>query len=172
MIMNRYIGILLTAVLLVSVGSCGYRLDGGGYLKETVTRVAVGVFENNTSQTRAGLSFTNELIREILEKTDTKVVDSSQATRRIVGLVKAIQFSTLSRSSTESVVERRVTAVVDVKMVGPDDEIIWSVKDFSSKEDYFVVEDKMDDENNIRDALDKIAARCAERLVSQMMANF
>ncbi|WP_022668327.1 LPS assembly lipoprotein LptE [Desulfospira joergensenii] len=170
--MDKKFGILLALVIMVSVFSCGYRLEGGGYIKENVTRVAVEVFENNSSQTRAGLAFTNELIREILEKTDTKVVDSSRATRRIVGVVKAIKFSTLSRTSTETVVERRVTAVVDVRLVGPDDEILWSVRDFSSHEDYTVAEDKVDDDGNIREAVDKIATRSAERLVSQMMVNF
>ncbi len=170
--MKKHIGLLMAGLVMVSFFSCGYRLEGGGYIQESITRVAVAVFENNSSQTRAGVVFTNELIREILEKTDTRVVDSDKSTRKIQGTVKSITFATLSRSSTETVVERRVTAVMDVRLLGPDNEIIWSVKDFSSNEDYVVAEDKVSDEGNIRQAVEKIAQRSAQRLVSQMMVNF
>ena len=165
-------GIWPAAMLLFFLFSCGYKLEGGGYINEDVTRVAVDVFENRSSQTRAGVVFANELIREILRKTDTRVVDSSAATRTIRGTVKTISFSTLSRSSTEKVVERRATAVVDVKLVGPDNKILWSASNFSSKEEYTVSDSNVDDEASIREAVDKIAQRTAERIVSRMRMNF
>jgi outer membrane lipopolysaccharide assembly protein LptE/RlpB len=162
---------ILVGVLLLFSG-CGYRLEGGGYMYQGVTRVGVAVFENRTSQTRAGIDFTNELIREIQEKTDTKVVDPSNAARRIKGVVKAITFSVLSRSSTETVVERNVTAVVDVQLLDTDDDVLWSVSNFSSSESYMVDEDKIHDEASINEAIEIIAQRIAQRLVSQMMVNF
>ena len=154
------------------VAGCGYHLEGGGYINEGVTRVAVDVFENKSSEARAGMSFTNHLIQEIQTKTDTAVVDSDKATRKITGIVNAITFSALSRVSTETVVERRVTALVDVQLTGPDGEILWSVKNLSSKESYAVDPNKVDDEANKRAAVEKIALRSAERVVSQMMTNF
>lgn len=158
--------------MVVAAAGCGYRLAGGGYLNEGVTRVAVAVFENKSAESRAGVSFTNELIREITEKSDTQVVDASGATRVIEGTITSITFSTLSRASTETVTERRVTAVVDVKLTGPDGDILWSVKGFSANESYTVAADTVNDEANKREAVDKIAERMAERLVSQMMSNF
>ena len=156
----------------VTAAGCGYKLSGGGYIAETVTRVAVDVFENNSSESRAGITFTNELIREITAKSDTQIVDQGKSTRLITGTVKSITFSTLSRSSTEDVTERRVTAVVDVKLTGPDGEILWSVKDFSAKESYTTSDDTVDDEANKSDAIDTIAERVAEQLVSRMLSNF
>ncbi len=47
-----------------------------------------------------------------------------------------------------------------------------SVRDFSSSEDYRVAEDKVDDEKQILEAVEKIAQRSAERLVSQMTSDF
>lgn len=154
------------------VAGCGYHLEGGGYINEDVTRVAVDVFENKSSETRAGMSFTNQLIREIQAKTDTAVVDSAKAAFKIVGSVNAITFSALARVTTETVVERKVTALVDVQLTGPDGEILWSVKNLSSKESYTVDPNKVDDEANKREAVEKIALRSAERVVSQMMTNF
>lgn len=168
----KIIGQVFLAGLITIVIGCGYRLEGGGYLNDDVTRVAVDVFENKSSESRAGTSFTNELVREILQKTDTQVVDSDHTLRVIKGVVKAITFSTLSRASTESVVERLVTARVDIKLVGAGDEILWSVKDLSSSESYTVDPDKVGDEQSKQEAVDKIARRMAEQVVGRMMTNF
>ena len=152
--------------------SCGYKLEGGGYIDNNVMRVAVKVLENKSSETGAGLTFTNALIREILQKTDTKVVDQSQATAVLEGTVNAIEFTTLSRSTTESVTARRVLATVDLKLTNKDGDVIWSVKDFTSYEEYNVSENEITDEGNKREAVDKIATRSAEKLISKMMNNF
>lgn len=162
----------MMVLLFLIVPACGYQLEGGGYLNENVTRVAVEVFENKSNQTRAGIYFTNEMIREIQEKTNTAVVDKDKAGRRITGTVKSIAFSTLSRSSTETVTERKVTARVDVQLKGPDNEILWSVSDYASSEAYTVADNTTDDEANIREAVETIAERSAERIVSMMMSNF
>jgi len=167
-----FIIVAIMAGLISIAAGCGYRFEGSGYVNEGVTRVAVEVFKNKSSETRAGMSFTNEFIREILEKTNTNVVDSAKASPRITGVVNSITFSTLSRTSVEAVVERRVTAMVDVQLVDRDGKVLWSVKNFSSKEDYTVAEDKINDEINKRGAVDEIAQRTAERVVSQMMTNF
>lgn len=161
---------IILGMLLIS--GCGYRLEGGGYLFQGVTRVGVEVFENNSNQTRAGIDFTNELIREIQEETDTKVVDPADAPRRIKGRVKAVTFSTLSRSSTETVLERRITVVVDVQLLDADSDVLWSANNFSSFDSYLVDADKINDEASINEAIKIIAQRISERLVSQMMANF
>ena len=97
---------------------------------------------------------------------------SSQARAVFEGTIKAITFATLSRSTTESVIERRVTATVDLKLTDKDGDVIWSVKDFTSYEEYTVSEDKITDESNKREAVDKIATRSAEKLISRMMTNF
>jgi len=152
--------------------SCGYHFEGGGYINNDVTRVAVKVLENKSSETDAGIIFTNALIREIIQTTDTKVVDEPRATAVFKGKIKAITFATLSRSTTESVVERRISAVIDLKLINRDGEVIWSVKDFTWHEEYKVSEDKITDESNKREAVDKIAARTAEKLVSRMLNNF
>ncbi|CCK80424.1 conserved uncharacterized protein [Desulfobacula toluolica Tol2] len=163
---------ILCGFLFAVFASCGYQFEGGGYINKDVTRVAVNILDNNSLQTEAGVVFTNALIREIIEKTDTAVVDESHATAVIKGTINAITFSTLSRSTTESVIERRVCAVLDLRLVNKDGEMIWSVKDFATDEEYTVSEDNIEDENNIRDAVEKIATRSAEKVISRMLNNF
>jgi len=154
------------------LSGCGYRLEGGGYIHPGVSRVGVEMFENNSGQTRAGIDFTNELIRKIQEKTDTQVVAPDKATRRIKGVINAVTFSTLSRSSTQNVTERRVRAVVDVQLVDQDSKVLWSVSNFSATESYFVAADTIDDDANIYEAIRVISERVADRIISQMAADF
>lgn len=162
---------MVVSCLMIGPG-CGYRLVGGGFINNDVTRVAVAMFENKSTESRAGISFTNELIREITAKTDTIVVGAGNATRKISGSVQSITFSTLSRSSSEDVMEREVQAMVDVVLTGAGGKILWSVKNFSATESYTVSSSTVDDEANKREAVDLIAERVAERLVSRMTNDF
>ncbi len=157
---------------LVMLSACGYRLEGGGPVHPGVTRVGVEMFANETSYTYAGIDFTNELIREIQNRTDTTVVSPADAAYLIKGKITSITFSTVSRSSTERVTERRINARMDLELLSPDKKVIWSVNNFSAYESFTVGSDNINDEANIRNALEIIAQRMAERLVSQMSANF
>lgn len=166
--------LVLFSVLFVlsTLTSCGYQFEGGGYLKETVARVSVNVFKNKTSETGADLYFTNELIREINEKTDTRVVDETNNTAAIKGTIKAITFSSVSRSNSESVIERRVSAVLDVKLIDASGDIIWSIKNFSTDEEYTVSDNQVTDESNKQKAVEEIARRSAELLVGKLLVDF
>jgi hypothetical protein len=165
-------GLLVTGLLLLFSSACGYRLEGGGLVHPGVSRVGVTVFTNRTAQTHAGIDFTNELIREIQDRTHTRVMDPNDAAYVIKGTITSITFATLSRSSTENVTERRITAVVDVQLFSADKKVIWSVNNFSAMESYIVGSDRIDDTANIRKSLEVIARRMAERIVSQMTADF
>ncbi len=163
---------ILFACLAVFFASCGYRFEGGGYINKDVSLVAVRALKNKSSETGAGIAFTNALIQEIIQKTDTKVVDESRASAFLEGTIKAITFATLSRSTTESVLERRIFATVDLKLINKDGEVIWSASDFTSYDNYTVSVNKITDEGNKKVAVDKIAVRSAEKLISKMMNNF
>ena len=164
---------LILSVLLFVITSCGYQFEGRGYLNSDVTNVAVKMMDNKSSVTGAGVLFTNALIKEIVEKTDTKLVDdTTKAVAVLKGRVNSITFATLSRRTTESVVDRRISANVDMQLVDKDGQIVWSVKNFTSREDYKVSKIKFLDNSNKRDAVVKIATRNAEKVVIRMMNKF
>jgi outer membrane lipopolysaccharide assembly protein LptE/RlpB len=166
---------LITILLLFTsalFASCGYQFEGGGYINSDVTHVAVEMMDNKSSETGADIKFTNALIKEIMEKTDTKITDTSKAIAILKGKINSITFATLSRSTSESVMERRVTANVDIQLFNKDGKIIWAVKNFSSNEDYKVSDDSITDESNKAEAVNKISIRMAEKIVSKMMNNF
>ena len=170
--MKHFLKCLLIAGFCLTASACGYQFEGGGYVEDDIRQVAVATLENMSSESGAGVVFTSALIREILEKTKTRVVDPDQAEAVFTGRVKSITFHTLSRTTSESVVERRVQAVVNLKLVSKDGRLLWSVRDYSATDDYTVSEDRITDDSNRREAVEKVAERCAEKLISQTLVDF
>jgi outer membrane lipopolysaccharide assembly protein LptE/RlpB len=163
-------GLLLCASLLF--WTCGYQFEGGGYLNRNIKEVGVRVAENTSNESGAEAVFTNALISEIVRKTDTSLVDVSIAPVILELKIKAINFGTVARTDQTSVNERRVSAVVDVLMFSREGEEIWAANDLSLDESYLVSSDTGIDDAHKRTALEKIAARTAESLVSRMLSDF
>jgi outer membrane lipopolysaccharide assembly protein LptE/RlpB len=164
---------LILSVLLFVLTSCGYQFEGGGYLNSDVTHVAVEMMDNKSSATGAGVAFTNALIKEIVLKTDTKLVDdATKADAVLKGRVNSITFATLSRSTTESVVERRISANVDMQLVDKDGQIVWSVKNLTTRKEYKVSDFNIADDSNKKDALVWISTRNAEKAIIRMVNKF
>jgi len=92
----RYMKNFIIICLFSFIVACGYQFEGGGYINKDVTRVAVKVLGNKSAETGADVIFTNALVREILQKTDTKVVDEATANAVIEGTIKSVSFSSLS----------------------------------------------------------------------------
>ncbi|MCA1785141.1 MAG: hypothetical protein LC657_04060 [Desulfobacteraceae bacterium] len=63
-------------------------------------------------------------------------------------------------------------AVVDVQLVDQDSKVLWSVSNFSATESYFVAADTIDDDANISEAIRVISEQVADRIISQMAADF
>lgn len=168
----KYLKWIAVFIFFTALASCGYQFEGGGYINNDLLRVAVKPFENKSAETGAGVTFTNALIQEILEKTDSQVVGESEAQAVFHGRIESITFSTISRSSTETVVERRVRSVVDVSLVSSSGDVLLSLKNFAATEDYTVDADKIADEGNKREAVQKIADRSAEKLISRTLVDF
>ncbi len=162
--------IILGVVLVFA--SCGYHFEGGGFINEDIQNISVQVLNNRSSESGIEVVFTNALIKQILQVTDTKVTKVDQSTHVLEGTVNAITFQTLSRSTTESVVERRITAILDLRIIDNSGNTLWSVKDFSTTEEYTVSADNVTDENNKRIAVNEIADKAAEKLVGKMLNTF
>lgn len=164
--------ITFNLLFIILLGSCGYQFESGGYLKQNITQISVTMFKNKTSESNADQVFTNELVREIVEKSNTRVVDKQKGVALIKGTINSISFETLSRSSSESVLERRVSANIDVTLLDKDGKVLSIVKGFVTEDEYAVSEDQITDESNKQEAVENIARRSAEKLVSKFLVNF
>ncbi len=164
--------VYIVVVLSIVVAGCGYRLSGGGPLPGNVTRVAVAMFENRSFETGAEAVFTSALMTELVQSSDARVVGREEADAVILATIRSITIGGLTRTADDSVVERRVSAVLDLDMVGKDGETIWSVRKFSESEVYAVSSANASDEAAKREAVQEIADRVAERIISKMRDNF
>jgi len=170
MIEKRLIAII--SVLFFLFPGCGYRLSGGGPLPGNVTRVSVSMFQNQSFETGAETIFTSALIRNLVEKTDAEIVSRKEADAVITSTIKSITMGALTRTSDDAVIERLVGAVLDLYMVNKEGETIWSVRNFSQTEVYTVSSINASDEAAKREAIEKIADRISERIISKMRDNF
>ncbi len=164
----RSLSLSTCLALMCMVCACGYRLEGSAPVHPEIMRVAVKVLDNKSTETGADILFTNALIREIQQKSDTRVVDVETADAVLEGTIKSVTFDVVSRSTIESVSERRVWVTLDLWMRSRDGKTIWSAPNFSLKEDYFV----SDDRDGRTTAMGKIASKSAERLVLRMISHF
>jgi outer membrane lipopolysaccharide assembly protein LptE/RlpB len=170
--MNEKRLVYIVVFMFVVVAGCGYRLSGGGPLPGNVTRVAVAMFENRSFETGAEAVFTSALMTELVQSSDARVVDRGEAEAVIFATIKSITLGALSRTSDDAVVERQVSAVLDLKVVSKDGETIWSVQDFSESEVCTVSDENVSDEAAKREAVREIADRVSERIISKMRDNF
>ncbi len=159
-------------LLLLLPASCTYQFESGGLINGDISGVAVHIIDNDTQEKGAGFALTNAFIQEIMGKTDTTVVKDRGSDAVLKGKINSITFAAVSRSTTESVLERRVTANVDMQLIDSSGEIIWAVNDFTCSEAYLISESKLEDESNKKAAVDKISKRIAERLTSRMLNKF
>jgi hypothetical protein len=78
----------------------------------------------------------------------------------------------LTRTAEDVVLERQVSAVIDLEMVDLNGEVIWSVQGFSLNEVFTAMGDNALDEAGKREAIEEIADRISERVVDRMRDRF
>ncbi len=164
--------VFLIAAALVTMFSCGYRFSSGGLLPGNTATVAVRTFENKSDYSGAETRFANALVQEIMIRSDTRVVDLQDADAVISGTIRSITFSTLSRTSSDQVLERQVTALIDVKMVDSEGLTVWELRNFRGVEDGFVSSDNTSDESGKKDVIEQAFAKMAHKIVAAMCDDF
>ena len=109
---------------------------------------------------------------ELVQSSEAVVVDRDEAEAVILGTIRSITLGELTRTADDAVVERRVSAALDLDVVSKDGETIWSVRNFSESEVYTVSSANVSDEAAKREAVRKIADRVSERIISKMRDDF
>jgi hypothetical protein len=131
------------------------------------------MFENRTLEMGAEQVFTQALVSELIRRTGVSLVREKEADVVVRGVVVSIVVDTLSRSSLDTAVERRVSAAVDLALIDPKTgEKVWSVSRQAESEEYTVVSADTTDEAARGKGIERIARRVAERLVTAMTDDF
>jgi len=154
------------------VTSCGYRFVGGGSFPSGIESIFVEIFQNRSAEVGLENTFTNDLVYEISRKRNVKLARKDGAQGVISGIITNVTTAPASRSGETVAVERRVTAVLDLKLTDANGKVIWSAKGVSGNETYFVGATNEITEKNKQTALAELSKRMAETVYSQLTSDF
>ena len=166
-------GCLIIILIAVLCGACGYRLaEQGGFPGDT-ERLFVNVLENQTQETGVENIITAALLSELtLRKTRNLANGMADADVVLSGIVKHVDFRTISVSQPTVANERRVTVSIDLKLTKTDGSTAWAAKDISDFQAYLVNVNQGITDANRQNAIRILSKRIAERVVNRFSDDF
>lgn len=109
--------IIILAMLLMAMSSCGYRLSGKGSLvPEGAKTIAVPAFINNTNEPYVDVEVTKAVVDEFIADGRLRIVDVEAADLALRGSVVNYEVTALSFSADSFVQQYRVRIVVNASL--------------------------------------------------------
>jgi len=167
---EKNIWIVFLCLLSLFFSACGYRFTGRGGLPQGIKTVYIPMLENRTSETGAENIFTNDLIYEFTKNSEAASKDKADA--YLSGTIKSMSIDTISHRGTHTSLERRVKITLDLKLTDADGKVVWVAKDISENEEYDVMSDKLNTEQNRLDAISALSKRLAEKVHNRLTEDF
>ncbi len=154
------------------VTACGYRFAGSGQLPQGIETLNINVFENRTSETGFESRIANDLIYQFTRFGSMKIADKTTADAFLTGTIKSIKSVTIAHESSTTSTERRLQAIIALKLTAAEGTLLWSDNAISAYETYEVSDDKAQTERNKKSALAILSSRVAERIYYRLTDNF
>lgn len=168
---GRVAAIIFIGVLLLN--ACGYRFAGSGGFPDNVQKIFIEVFENRTSKAGIERIVTNQLVFEFTRQREKSLANDSQnADATIKGVIQSIRTNTISRVGTEVANQREVVMSLDIRLVKQSGEVIWAAKGLSGRQAYDVSDQKLENDRNEDEAIEKLSERISERIFSRLTDDF
>lgn len=171
---RREAGLLVLLAALASAG-CGYALVGrGSSLPESIKVVQFTTLENRTPQVEVEQRFSAAINRELVSRGRFKVQASSDGANAVIsGTVLAfdlypVAFDAQGRATDYQV---RVTANVSMKTL-PEGKSLWENPAFTFRDNYQFSATTASYTDLINDAIDRVADRFAQSLVTSLLEGF
>jgi len=166
---------LLVTAIGLSVAGCGYTLVGkGSSLPENIKVVEFTTLENRTSQVELEQRFSAAIARELVSRGRFRVQASPQgADAELSGAMLAfdlypVAFDAQGRATNYQV---RATARVSLKTL-PDGKALWENPAFTFRDNYEFSATAATYTDLENDAIDRVADRFAQSLVTSMLEGF
>ena len=164
----------LAGATLLAV-ACGYALVGkGSSLPESIQVVQFTTLENRTQQVELEQRFSAAINRELVSRGRFRVQPGSDGANAVIsGTVLAfdlypVAFDAQGRATDYQV---RVTASVSMKTL-PDDKPLWQNPAFTFRDNYQFSATAASYTDLVNDAIDRVADRFAQSLVTSMLEGF
>ncbi len=172
---RRGVGALIVMVALLEAAGCGYALVGkGSSLPESIRVIQFTTLENRTQRVQVEQRFSEAIARELASRGRFKVQSGADgANAELSGIVLAfdlypVAFDARGRATDYQV---RVTAKVALKQL-PDGKAIWENPAFTFRDNYQFSETAASYADLENYAIDRVADRFAQSLVTSMLEGF
>lgn len=153
--------------------ACGYRFAGSGGFPDNVEKIFIEIFENKTSKAGVERIVTNQLIFEFTRQRGQSLAnDVKDADATLKGVIRSISTRTISRVGTEVASEREVIMSLDLRLIKPNGEVIWTAKGLSGRQAYNVSDLKLENDRNEDLAIARLSERISERIFSRLTDDF
>ena len=160
-------------ILMLLPTGCGYRFAGGGSVPGGVKAVSITIFENRTAQTGLETMLTNDLIYEFTRAGAVTVRPTHTADAVVSGTIQRLQIVPIAHTGTTTTIQQRAVVATDIKMTATaDNATIWERKGLSEEASFDVGATKSATNANLRGALEMISKKLAERVYTDMTADF
>jgi outer membrane lipopolysaccharide assembly protein LptE/RlpB len=165
---------LVVALCLGFAGACGYRFTGEGPgPRPGLTRIAIPVFENNTSEPDLGSMFAGALRQDFMQKGTMEVVPVEKAEAVFHGTISKLHTSDVAHRGQERTIESRLFLTLDIRCVdAKTGAVLWQDPKFTYQRVYVQSNDPIVSFENRRKALQFLATEMAIRIHDRFLANF
>ncbi len=172
MLILKRSSIWLIFILCISLSACGYRFAGSGSLPAGIKSVCIPVLNNRTSEAGIENTITNDLIYEF-NRHDISVLSSKDKADAVLsGTVWSVIIETIAYKDPTKASERRVTITVNLLLRSHSGKVVWSRTGLSDNEAYDVMSDKLETEENKREAILVLSKRLVGTIYMSMTADF
>ena len=166
---------LLLAAALLGGGACGYSLVGrGSSLPESIKVVEFTTLENRTPRVELEQRFSAAINRELVSRGRFKVqATAAGADAELSGTMMAFDLYPVAFDSQGRATDYQVRATARVALKGlPDGKVIWENPAFTFRDNYQFSATAATYADLENDAIDRVADRFAQSLVTSMLEGF
>jgi len=174
---QKAIRVAFMIALMTIFQSCGYHFSGEGLgPKPELKRIAIPIFENNTSEPGLEGQFTAALRKEFILRSQLQVVPVEEAEAIFHGRITNIMTSRVAQRGVQQTIESRLYITVNIRCVEvKTGKVIWQDPQYTYYRTYSEPESGADPMvlfENRRRAEQFLAEEMSIRIHDRFLANF
>lgn len=174
--MTRLGLVLLLLIGTLVLSSCGYALVGtGNFLDPTIKTIAVPTFVNKTTRVELEQRVTQAIAQEFVSRGRLRLVtDQSQADIIMRGSIDSFGIFPIASNAQGRATQYQISITAGIELVDHrhEDKVIWKNNQYRFAENYQVDVSTTDAFDQETRAIDEIAVRFAETLVTNLLEGF
>lgn len=168
----RPVLLILTAILSITLSSCGYTLSGSSGMDGSGTNyksLFIPTFVNDTYEPGVESALTGAVKEEIVYDSRWRLTDSGDADLFVTGRVTSVDLLPLTYDAVERIQEYRIRIVSAVSIADRDGNVVWKESGMVAFADYRVTEDVTKSKINKSEAVKKASKNFAEEFVIKVL---